>query len=1168
MFGMDDAGANFMTLHQSIAGMAGGGHIRLLDQNGNYTKGAANGSGIVSVMAARALNNRLTSSMFAQTGARQSFITGGLSRGLLTGLQAQYIREQGGLTEGSIIVGKDFKAGIKGAEEGIAKMIDQGANIEDPAMQQLAQSVAVAKAYTQESNKKQYDPLRKVIDDLTKEVRKLETWKRTGKDDTGKAVDVEALENDLAVARVETEAARSQLHAEVSKNLKGKTLKKTDVAGIEVAQTTMTQDMLDTVQDVYNGSLSGQAISKKFIKDWEDSVSHVKDNITELSKIFNTEDFNILQGLATELNMNSLSNKNNAAAVARRIRNAKTEAERTGREVVEVFKEQAAILEVIKGTSGYSASAATVERMQAMRAAGERAEVAGWTNLSAEQRDAHMMAANNIIIADHGETINAYKLINDQLKSSDPEAVRRAKELDRLRKEYEAAKTPEEKIAAERRLISAARAEYGTDFTIDEVIREQALKNGDADPIFKSEAELVMQQQDADSYVRDIRRSAAKEARYKEHYGDDYYEKVKTQLGNVAVTVGADQETFGRLKDLGAESLAARNKILDSPKISKEDAEKIRTLEKENAKLDDQLYFETDPNKRDELIRQKDKNNKVIKSISREYAEEKEKYDKKVQTVLTRITEDLHAGDYTEEQISKMVKDYSVIVNKSSSMTYTDQESIVGWQRFIETSKAPWLTQGKLAEAKQRAARHDNFLNSIETKGQESTRKDFLRDFISNIITGGVDVTEHAAMTHWLSNTKNSGLAYAEDGSVVVDVEKINNNNDENVIAIKRTRTTEENEQLAKNKKVQNFLGVTSEEEALSILTDQKRLIKVLQEKQDSGDMGLMQVGEGDKGTIVGMSNAVIQNSGQELIAIKNENHAQGKYWNGAKGVNFQLDKEKNITGVTIGNKTYTEQKDIDNKIVELASQNKEMRTNLRRLAGDGDEKAKQYMEQISNLDEMAMYTNSASAKVGDLMQSMSNEDGKFDKKWSELTDKEKEKYGSESAYNLARAVMESKYSAVRTLTENKEGRKKLSAAAKEVGIDFNGSSEDLQNLEARQMEVIASKVSETDKEFSKQYNRYDFLKEGNSLLNSGKVKADGMVELDGPGGDSENKIKFNVFDPTVMRALATQAELSGGDTFDEAKLQTMYMASTARSLNVLLGCIVGDTLQTVQKNS
>lgn len=1251
MFGMGDRGQDFSLLHQSVAGMGGFG---LVDQTGKAMTGEAQGPGAATLAATSRILGMVDSMTTTPQGYHDGTYAGKLSRGTVAGVVSQIMRERGGLQTGEVIVSKDIKPGKDGAKEAIRQMQEQGASADDPSLKAMAKSVAVAEEAEKLSNeaaknadkvKAAYEKKKKAADDA----RELAKKGKLSKDDLAK-IEKEEKElkqksdtlNEVKQADEELKKANDRLkelqdkrergekvdikewdqaneertrlmrraNEAHTKALKGRKIKKTNIEGVEVEESTITEQDVEAMNAMRKGDANMVSLHSDLQKEIKAQVRAVHQNIEGLSEIFGTEDFNQLQAIAKQCGMGSLTAKNNIEEVADRIRGARVIAEKTGRTVAEVFEEQAAIAAAFEQLTGIKAGGATIERLQNQKIMAQQAYDSGATRLTVDEQMGQQMRARAIAAEEHRDLMTGNYLTDELRDSQDEDTQEWVKERDKLYAEYKNA-TGEDKRRLESQINEMDRARFGYHLD-DKKTQEEAAKKY-IEEIQETEADSVMSEEDADTIVKHIDIAETRREMYEKAYGPNWKEQVKEEAGEINRALGTDYQTRQKVKKVAEagrkEKDAALSKLpgltdeqkdtikqLDEENAALEEAMKaegvtpeqiaqykeqiaenkerikevkkatpagaIRELEKETEVLYDALDKATTDEERSQIQSQIDENENRMREISPEYGKAMDKDKEQRKKLLEKRKEEWKRSGFSEEEIERYAKAYDKALRNYGSSNEATKDLMKTLDHSMESSNV--VKQSADQKAREIQSKRDEFEKEIEQQGNKPVSDGFIKNLTKNLISGGKEIGNDTAIAEWMSKEENSGYSVdPETGEVKIDNDKINANKDTGIIAIKQNRTEEENKKLAANEKIRKQLGVETEEEALEILSDPNKLTDRLIKLKDSGQAYVTKAGEGENASYIIGENEFMEGLTKEQKESFEKKAEHAKYLKHTGFDNIDVD-ENGVKSITVGGKVITDQKKIDEYVVKQAAKNKDARDNLKALAENGDERAKKLLTQAENVGEMGLYNGDPNETVGKTVEDMHEwsmkpwrwgEEGTANpnKEWEDLDETQKEKYGSKSKYNLARAVYSNKVKAMRDLMGSEGGQKKLADAAKELGIDWDGK--DLSKLKNVDMERIASVVGEKDKKFNEAYNNTDYVKQAKKMMDSGQIGADGTFKMKTNYGD---EVKINAYDPEVMRSINEQAALDGGEQFDESKLQTQYLANSAKSLNLLASCVEG----------
>lgn len=1194
-FGINDAGQNLAVLHQAIARSA---NFRVMDQNGNYSRGTIGGPGATTLGIARQLNSVVSGMTQTKSNAQNTHATGGLSQITLSQMMGQIIRERGGIRSGEYIQSKDVKPGVDGAEEAIEKSIAQGADPNSESMKRAVKAVALTKAVNKVTewvnHEDELKEQQQAAQEHTKEVRKRFKQGKARKEELEEAeenerkvnVRVEAVdkikdakkafhEADAEVKRLEEMEASGDENFEkeelerakakrdekervlqketldvVRKN--SKEFKNIKVAGKDIGEIDFSDVGYDAIEDVLRGNLDIGSITDKLSKELKEGIKAASKNVKELSNIFGTDNFNELQGIAKQLQMGSLTDAKNVGEVANRIRNAKAVAERTGRTVAEVFEEQAAIAQSFKDLNGYEADSNVLEKIQRVREAAQQNSDSGATTLTADEQVAKAIDAENILTRENRRLINSEYLMNQNRDSKDENMQKVIAEYDSLKEQLNNAKTPEEYRAIKQKMERLAISTFGADVVNSETTSREADKDPRSREIIAKEAERVTRNQDATKFAKNIKYSENLRKGYEETFGENWEEQAKEHYGDIATTYGGDYQAYEADRKRGEAQRKELDKALEGK--SEEEKKQIYKQEQKVENLKDKLKNAKTDEERQQAQEELTQAQTELDELGGEkYAEQRKKNEEEIEKELEAYRKELDADEsLTEEEKQRAVEARRRVIENERSTNYTRNQENKNIKSTVENSKAAGSMESMQQRAKTKMEQADQFEKEISGKGETYSNTGEIKKLITGVLTGNEEINADTAFASWLDieENKKSGLVtYDENGKVKVDDKKINEG-DRDITAIKENATEEEMKEYAKNEKIRKMYGAESEEEMLELLKDPAKMQQRRMKLQDEGKVKFRKIGEGENATYV----AVGSEEEDKMVAEQQEQqeklNEKTKYLKGMQVDDIEVDPEKGIKSIEINGEKIEGKAAITKALAKEAASNKEMRENLKALADNGDEKAKEILERAESYNEMESSGQTKYEKMGDLMKSMSDNKDDFDKSWDDLSQEQKDMYGSESNYNLQRVQASQKWNTMRRTFKDEDRKKEMLEIAKENGIDWNGK--DLKDLSPEDFNTIASTLAARHKDFAEEWNKLDYLNDPEELKK--RADKDGKVQVQGVGDKSKDSVAIDLRDSATRDTINAAAEAAGKEGLgeDDQALQRDMLSS----LETLSKCV------------
>lgn len=1213
-FGINDAGQNFAVLHQAVARSAG---FRPMDQNGNFSSGQISGPGATTLGIARQLNSVVGSMGKTGTNAINTHETAGLSQTTMSQMMGQILRERGGIRSGEYMQAKNVKPGVAGTEEAIQKALEHGADPKSEGIKRAVKAAGGVKAVQRvnewadnqkeleeqqkearervtrirkkvakgKASKKDLEQAEKEEEDLTtkveaakninnernavkeaaKRVSKLEKMEKEGHKDFKKA-DLEQAKEDLDRARKK----ENEVAIDSVRKSKGQ-FKDIKVAGKEIGDMDFGDLGEADIEAVMTGKIDIGSISAPLSKELKASVKATAKNVKELTDIFGTDNFNELQSMAKKLQMGSLTDSKNIQNVANRIRQAKAVAERSGRTVQEVFEEQAAIAESFKDLNGYEADGNVIEKIQRAREVAQRNAESGATELTAEEQEAKMIDAENIMTRENRDLINVNYLMNKNSDSKDEKTQKTIAEYRELQKKLDAAKTPEEARQIKNQMVQLGVSQFGGQIVRAETTSRAADKDPRSREVINKELERVTLQNDATTFAKNIKYSDNLRAGYEELYGENWEEAAKKNYGEVAATYGNDYTAFERDRKMGEQ----KRRKLDEALSGKSDAEKeaVYAKERELENLQEKYDNAKTDEEKEELKKQIDTKNEELNNLGGEkYAQARKEQDEQQEKELQAYGETLKKGGIKGEAYERAMNAKRRVLRNSSSTNATRQQELDNIKATSESSKAAGAMESTEQQAMNNLDKLDQFEKEISGKGETLGNQSELKKMLTNVVTGGQEINADTALAAWLDeeDQKKSGLVkYDGDGNIKVDADKINEG-EKNITAIKENATDEEKKKYAQNEKIRKMFGAGSEEEMLEILNNKEKMREKMAELSDSGKAMFRKVGEGENATYIGVDSAeqdtmvADQQKRQEKIAEKT------KYLKGLKLDDIKVTDE-GVEYIEANGKKIEGRAAIEKYITSEAANNPEYMKQLEEQAAGGDKRAAGYVEQVKNLQESKAIDVGEGKTIGEMSDAYNKKSFKwrktlapisllfgdnYDKKqWKDFSDEEKAEFdNSESLYNLKRVMAEGKTSAFREEFADKDNRKRLKEIADKNGIEFDGKNID--SIKAEDMERLAALYGEENKDFKAKYNKYDYLTNAEDLKKSGEIGADGKVRIKDFNGSGE-EVVIDTNDTATRDLLNSQSEAMGKEGFqDDAQAAQRNMAS---ALETLSKCVTSD---------
>lgn len=1191
-FGINDAGQNMAILNQAVARSA---NFRVMDQNGNYSRGTVSGPGATTLGIARQLNSTAYSMTKSDTNARNTHATNGLSQTTVAQMMGQLVRERGGVRTGEYIQAKNVTPGVEGAEEAIEKSLAQGADPKSEQMKRAVKAVAVAKAVNQvegwlEHEEKLKD-MQKDAQKNTKEVRKRFEKGKATKEEMEKAeeeerkvnVRVKAVENirneqkaykeaekqvkkleemereghedfkkaDLEKARAERDRARyasdNAALNEVKKN--SKEFKNIKVAGKSIGEMDFSNIDSGVIEAVLKGDLDIGSITNKLSKELKEGVKATSKNVKELSDIFGTDNFNELQNVAKQLQMGSLTDAKNVGEVANRIRNAKAVAERTGRSVSEVFEEQAAIAQSFKDLNGYNADSNVIEKLQRVREAAQRNTESGATKLTADEQVAKAIDAENIIKRENRRGINVEYLMNQNRDSLDPEMQKTIAQYDALKQQLNQAQTPAERKQILKQMERLGISTFGADIVNAETTSRAADEDPRSSEFLSGEAEFVTRHQDATRFAKNIKNSENIRKGYEKIYGPNWEEQAKKNFGDVTTTYGGDYKQLENDRKLGKTQRKELEQALEGK--SAEEKRKVYKAEQEVENLKDKLKnAKTDEEKTQIKAEIEQAEENLDKLGGEKYAEARKKNEEEIEKIIEAFKADLDTNsNWSEEDKQRAVEAKRRVIENERSTNFTRNQENANIKATIESSKAAgsMLSMQQIANAKMENA--DQFEKDISGKGEQVSNRSEIQKIVAGVTVGNEEINADTAFTAWqdTETQKGSGLlTYDEDGKIKVDAKKINEGS-RDITAIKENATDAEIDEYARNEKLRKMYGAESEEEMRELLKNKSKMQQRMMALQDQGKASFRKIGEGDNATYIGVGSEEEDKMVAEQQETQKKLNEKTKYLKGMQVDDIKVDPEKGIQSIEINGEEIKGKAAISKAIAKNAASNPEAMQHLRELAEKGDERAKTLVSQAEGYGTMRASGMKSYSKVGDMVSVMGKN---FDKKWEDLTPEEQAMYGSESNYNLQRVQFAQKYNTMKEEFENKDARQEMLQIAKDNDINWDGK--DIRSLSPEAMETIARIRGENNKKFKENYTAKDWLQDPEEIKK--RADKDGKLKIQGVGKKAKDSVTIDTNDAATRATVNAAGELAGNGGLggDESSVQKGMLSS----LEALSRCV------------
>ena len=1169
LVGLSDAGQNFASMHQAVART---GNFRPMDQNGKFMSGSIQGPGAVTLGITRSLSD-MVKKMYDPEDINTDYITGGVSQLTTSQAVGQLIRERGGIRDGEYIHMQDVKPGAKGAEEALQKAIDKGLDENDPSVKEMAKAVAATKAQDEVirwGEKDADDRLKKDLDDAkskrkqaekdfkegkieqqeldkAKEQEEMMEKRREGGKEMRESVkefneaqdEVEALQKradagedvtkELIVAEAKRDDARIKMQdkARSVASENKKYLLQEKVAGIDMSELDLDDVSQDIIDAVRKGKVEAGGLTRGIKDEIKESLKNSKRNIKDLTEIFGTDNFEELKHAADQLSMGSLVDSKNVANVAKRIRTAKAEAERTGRSVKEVLEEQAAIASTIELMTGYKPGAATVERIQRQREQADRNIETGATTLTREEQDAKLIDAESILQRENQEIFNSHYLMKKLENSEDPQARAAKAEYDALEKQLEEAKTPAERDAIKQKMLDISRGIFGYNMTTSEQVSRQANQEDNAyqEEYKQKMKDQITTQEDANYYKNNIKNSPILREQYEKRYGENWEQVAEAEYGQIAKTYGNQYDKFEADRKAGAN----QRKDLEST-LTDENRELVHAKEREIEDLKEQYKFATDPHEKARLKDEIEHAEEVLDQLGgEEYAKKRQEIEKETDEELEAYADTLRKGDFTEEEISEAVEARRKVIENSRSTDTTKTIALDTVKDVSQQSRSAASTESMENKAKAKAGYRDQFEKELETDREETYTKKFMESIIKSFATDGAHVTEKTALASYMKEHIGDSVEYdPETGNAVVDTDKLNDEKEEGIAAIKVNASDEEKQKYASNAKVREMLGVETEEEALELLNDPAKLQDRLMELSDNNKRYVTKMGEGDGEAIVLVDRPKMDEmiDSQEKDQAKIQDHL--KFFKGTNLDNIDVGID-GVRKIEVGGKEETDPRAIDEWIAGQAQGGTEVRKNLEELAKSEDkataERASKILELADEESEIDLFNGGAFKTMGEMKDVMGK---KFDKKWEDLDENQKALYGSESAYNLARAQAKQKNYALDKAVEDDE--ETIIKIAETLGIKNAKGKKwkgDVSELSADDQRRIAVEYGMRNKDwYTDEWNKLDWMNSEEGL-NAHKDKS-GKIKFSGVAGDDKEEFTIDASEYHTSGRLRRNMENQG----------------------------------------
>lgn len=463
--GLLNMGNLYANMHQ---GVVSSGAMPAMGMNGSLL-GVSRGAGARSATLADMYSQIAQQYYMTGNGATITDHTHGMSANMYTGLAGAVLKDRG-VQKGDSKILRTQKGyqGIKMALDEIEKSqgkegaIDKGSN-EYKALVDLSR---VTKAYDEAAKGMKQTPQ---IQKLESEIDKLDAKERSGV----KLTDEE--KRSRTVMSRDLSRLRQERTKGIKAGLQGRDLGEETINGQKFGKLRMTEDMIDMAAEQYNnGGTQSEMMTTKARKEVQEAIRKTSKNVSELEKIFGTNDFAELQNIAKTLGMGSISDMRNVEQVTKRIREAQVMAQKTGRSIQSIFTEQGALLgtysQIYGGESRVNAKSITFNQRVSSQVE-EDTKTNGGRGATKEEASAEIAASEAAYMDEtSGMQLLKYNLNDNKLLTLTPEQRKKA---EALMQRYKAAE---------------ARGDYHAMAAIEAEANQWNAENGDTSESAKKDA--------------------------------------------------------------------------------------------------------------------------------------------------------------------------------------------------------------------------------------------------------------------------------------------------------------------------------------------------------------------------------------------------------------------------------------------------------------------------------------------------------------------------------------------------------------------------------------------------------------------------------------------------------------------------------------------------------